>query len=155
MPTCGAGCSRARSADPDRGRGERTMAINRRALLAALLTSVALLGAGATPTLKPKPKATTPAAPVTDENVAERVLSARTAADQRALADYYKARAAAEEPRIAHFDQLFRAYMKLEGKLAEPLQRQCRALLKAARMSKQRYELLAQAHLNLAWEHYQ
>ena len=56
-------------------------------------------------------------APVTDANVAERVLAARSKADQEALYDYYKAKAAAEEPRIAHFDQLFRAYMKLEGKM--------------------------------------
>jgi hypothetical protein len=44
--------------------------------------------------------------------------------------------------------------MRLEGKWAQPMQRQARALLKAARMSKQRYDLLAQAHRTLAWEAY-
>lgn len=132
------------------------MAINRRALLAVLLASAALLGADATPKAKvaAKPKATPQAPPVTDANVAERILSAHSKADQIALADYYKAKAKAEEPRIAHYDQLFRAYMKMEGKVAEPLQRQARSLLKAARMSKQRYELLSQAHRTLAWENY-
>jgi hypothetical protein len=135
----------------------------RAAAIAVALVSVALIGAAATPepggTLPksaratPKPGAAT-TSPVTDANVAERVLSARSKADQEALYDYYKARAAAEEPRIAHFDQLFRAYMRLEGKWAEPMQRQARALLKAARMSKQRYDLLAQAHRTLAWEAY-
>ena len=99
------------------------------------------------------PKATAPkAVPVTDATVAERVLSARTKADEEALADYYKAKAAAEEPRIAHFEQLFRAYMQLGGKKVEPMQRHARSLLKAARMSKQRYELLSQAHRTIAWE---
>jgi len=116
-------------------------------VLATALLSAALVGAGTTP----KPRSTAKAAPVTDANVAERVLSARTRSDNEALAAYYKAKAAAEEPRIEHFDQLFRAYMKLEGRWAEPLQRQARALLKAARMSKQRYLYLAQDHLDQAW----
>ena len=124
------------------------MATCRAVAMACALVSMALLGAGATP----KPRAAPTVAPVTDATVAERVLSARTKADNEALGTYYKAKAAAEEPRIAHFDQLFRAYMKLEGKWAEPLQRQSRALLKAARLSKQRYEYLAQAHFNLAWQ---
>jgi hypothetical protein len=127
------------------------MATNRAALLAAVLLSGALIGAGATP----RPKSAGPTPTVTDANVAERVLSARSRADQLALADYYKAKAAAEEPRIAHFDALFRAYMTLQGKVAEPMQRQARSLLKAARMSKQRYELLAQAHRNRAFEDYE
>src|SRR5262245_50222520 len=127
------------------------MATNRAALLVTLVLSMALVGAVATP----KSKSAGRSVPVTDANVAERVLSAHSRADQLAIADYYKAKAAAEEPRIAHFDALFRAYMKLQGKVAEPLQRQARALLKAARMSKQRYELLAQAHRNRAFEDYE
>ena len=94
-------------------------------------------------------------AAVTDDNLAERVLSARTKEDQLALADYYKAKADGEDPRIDHFEKLFRAYMKMEGKLAEPLQRQSRQLLKAARMSKQRYLLLSAAHRTIAWESYE
>jgi hypothetical protein len=124
------------------------MTIQHTALLAMVLFIAAPAGAGLTP--KPKPTALA----VTDANVAERVLSARTQADQLALADYYKAKAAAEDARVAHFDQLFRAYMKMEGKVAEAYQRQARALLKAARMSKQRYELLSQAHRNRAFEDY-
>jgi hypothetical protein len=102
------------------------------------------------PTRSAQAAGTPAVASVTDDNVADRVLAARTKADHQALAAYYKAKAGAEDPRIAHYDQLFRAYMRLEGKPLEPLQRQARALLKAARMSKQHYELLAQAHLTLA-----
>lgn len=116
------------------------------------LLSVALAGAGGTPKRGGTPGHTPKAAQITAANVAERVLGARTTAEHEALAAFYKAQAAAEEPRIAYFDQLFRAYMKLEGKPVEPLQRHARALLKGARMAKQHYELLAQAHLNLAWE---
>jgi hypothetical protein len=124
------------------------MMIQRTALLAMLLSIAVPAGA------EQKPKAKPTALAVTDANVADRVLSARTKADQLALADYYKAKAATEDARIAHFDQLFRAYMKMEGKVAEPLQRQARALLKAARMSKQRYELLSQGHRTRAFEDY-
>jgi hypothetical protein len=140
------------------------MMTRRAAAIAVTLLTATLVGAETTP--KPgggtpkaggasaKPNGAAKMAPITDANVAERVLSARSKADQEALYDYYKAKAAAEEPRIAHFDQLFRAYMKLAGKWAEPMQRHARALLKAARMSKQRYDLLAQAHRTLAWEAY-
>ena len=107
--------------------------------------------AGKTPVRKP---ATPAAGPVTDANVAERVVSAHDAEDQRALAAYYKAKAAGEEENIVHFDQLFRAYQKLAGKQMEPLQRQARLLLRAARELKERYLLLGQAHFNLAAELY-
>lgn len=132
-------------------------AIDRKPMLTMLLCCFVLIGAGTTPqahVATPKSK-TTPHAMVTDENVAERVLSAHSKEDQLALADYYKAKAEAEDPRIDHFDKLFRAYMKVEGKMAEPLQRQSRQLLKAARMSKQRYLLLSQAHRTIAWETYE
>lgn len=122
-------------------------------VLAAALLIAATVHAAPTPkphrptkvTGTPKPAA------VTDANVVDHVLGARTKADHEALAAYYKAQALAEDSRIAHYEQLFRAYMRLEGPKVEPLQRQARMLLKAARMSKRHDELLAQAHLNLAW----
>jgi hypothetical protein len=120
----------------------------RRRWLVAIAAAALLSSAAATP----KPGTAAKRNPVTDDNVAQRVVSAATRADQEALADYYLAKGHAEEPRIAHYEQLFRAYMQLEGRDAEPLQRQARALLKAARMSKQHDELLAQAHRNRAWE---
>src|SRR5215468_4035790 len=88
----------------------------------ALLVSAVI---AATAVARNTPKPSTPPAranatptqgPVTDANVAARVLAARNKADERALAAYYKAKAAGEDERIAHFEQLLRAYMKLEGK---------------------------------------
>jgi len=118
---------------------------HRRALRAALaVVALGTLGAGAVRTPK--------IVPVTDANVVERIANLRTKYDHLALADYYLAKAHAEEPRMDYYDKLFRAYMRIEGKDAEVLQRQARALLKAARMSKEHYELLAQAHRNRAWE---
>ena len=120
---------------------------------ASVLLSTAVTDAA--PTAKPVHPAKTAgpakAAAVTDANVVDHVLAARTKADHEALAAYYKTKAAAEDPRIAFYDQLFRAYMRLEGPTAEPLQRHARMLLKEARATKRRYELLAQAHLNQAW----
>lgn len=92
----------------------------------------------------------TPGRPVTDATVIARLGGPLTRADELALAQYYRARAEGEAARIAFHDQLFRAYLAMEGKAAEPLQRQARELLKAARESRQHYELLAQAHLHRA-----
>ena len=88
----------------------------------------------------------TPGPPVTDADVLARVRSAATPAEEMALSQYYWRKAAAEAPRIAYYDELFRTYMDLEGKVNEPLQRQARELLKAARETRQHFELLAQAH---------
>jgi len=133
-----------------RRRGSRAVCAS---ALAFLLVAPAAHAAG-TPVPAATPRRGTPSAgPVTDANVAQRVLNARTKADNLALADYYMHKAAAEQSRIDFYDQLFRAYMKLEGKKqVEPLQRHARALLRAARVSKARYELLAQAHRDIAWE---
>jgi len=121
-------------------------------MFAALIAGVPMTArAGASATAAPRSRDSASAHAVSDANVAQRVVAARGKSDQKALADYYTAKAAQQEESIAHFDQLLRAYMKLEGKQMEPLQRHARALLKAARMLKQRYEILAQAHLNLAF----
>lgn len=117
----------------------------RRSLHAGLaIVALGTIGAGAVKTPK--------VVPITDANVAERVANIRTKDDHLALADYFLAKAHAEEPRIDYYDKLLRAYLSIEGKEAEVFQRQARALLKAARMSKEHDELLAKAHRNHAWE---
>jgi len=118
----------------------------RKCLRRGLLAAVALGTIAAGPVKTPK------IVPVTDATVTDRVANLRTKNDHLALADYYAAKAKAEEPRIDYYDKLFRAYLKLEGKDAEVLQRQARALLKAARMTKEHDELLATAHRNQAWQ---
>lgn len=92
----------------------------------------------------------TPGPAVTDATVAERVRHLRTPAEQRALADYYAAKADAEGPRIAFYEQLFRAYNDLEGKEYQPLREQARYLLKAARETRKHLALLATAHRDRA-----
>lgn len=106
--------------------------------LAALLLAVAALAR------------VTPGPVVTDATVAERVRHLQTPAEQMALADYYAAKAAAEESRIAFYDSLLHAYKALEGRDYEPLRVQARAALKAARESRKRLDLLASAHRNRA-----
>lgn len=106
--------------------------------LAALLLAVAALAR------------VTPGPAVTDATVAERVRHLQTPAEQLALADYYAAKAAAETPHIEFYEKLFQAYRDLEGKDYEPLRVQARALLRAARESRKRFDLLATAHRNRA-----
>ena len=92
------------------------------------------------------------AVPVTDATVAARVGAIASKQDHEALADYYRAEAAAADPAIAAQERLMRAYMALNPKLYEALQRDARALLKAARMTKKYYDRLAVAHQRKAWE---
>lgn len=94
----------------------------------------------------------TPGPTVTDATVAERVRSLLTPAEELALADYYAAEADAEEGRIAFYEGLFRAYNDLPGRDYEPMRRQARQLLKAARESREHLDLLASAHRNRALE---
>src|SRR5579862_7853716 len=116
------------------------------ASVASLLVGAATVRGAPTPRAHPSKAATPKAGPVTDANVADRVVAARTTADHNALAAYYTQKASAEASRIAHYEQLLRAYMQLEGKPSQPLQRQARLLLKGARMSQKHYNLLAEAH---------
>ena len=92
----------------------------------------------------------TPGPAVTDSNVAERVRHLRTSAEQLALANYYKDKAASFGARIDFYEGLFRAYEELEGKEYEPLRVQARDLLKAARSTRKHLELLAGAHRDRA-----
>lgn len=108
-----------------------------------VLVIAALAGVGATSTPRPP-------APVTDANVAERVVAAATVADHRALAAYYKEKSLAEGPRIDYFDRLFRSYKQLDVRTYGAMQRQARELLKAARMSRKYFDLLATAHTTMA-----
>ncbi|MGH7785744.1 MAG: hypothetical protein ACRERC_02700 [Candidatus Binatia bacterium] len=92
------------------------------------------------------------AGPVTDATVATRVAEARNKADHQALATYYRAKAAAEEPRILECERVYGAYLKLEGKEWVGLQRQARSLLKGTRLMRKSYLGLADAHQRIAWE---
>ncbi|HEY0302118.1 MAG TPA: hypothetical protein VGC36_12315 [Rhizomicrobium sp.] len=96
--------------------------------------------------------AITPGPTVTDANVIARLGGPLLPADHLALAAYYRAEAKAEEARIEFTDRLFRAYMQLEGKRFEPAKEQARKLLRAARESRKRDDLLAAAHQTLAFE---
>jgi hypothetical protein len=111
--------------------------------LSLLSLAASLLAAAAVARVTPGPV-------VTDATVAERVRHLQTPAEQLALADYYAAEAAAETARIEFYEHLFRAYQALEGRDYEPLRVQARALLKAARESRKRLDLLATAHRNRA-----
>ena len=113
---------------------------------ATLLLGPALIYGSPTPKSRPSKTVAPKPAPVTDANVVDRVVAARNTADHNALAAYYTKKASDEAPRIAHYEQLLRAYMQLEGKPSQPLQRQARLLLKGARMSQKHYNLLAEAH---------
>ena len=113
---------------------------------ASAWTSAALLLALAAPVA-----AAPPAGPVTDANVAARVAEARNKTDHEALAVYYRAKAAAEEPRIVECERLYAAYLALKGKEWIGLQRQARSLLKGVRLMRKAYLDLAQAHQRLAW----
>ena len=94
----------------------------------------------------------TPGPTVTDATVVERVRALRTRSEQMALAEYYAAAADAEVARIEFYERLFRAYNELEGRDYEPLRRQARQVLKAAREMREHLDLLASGHRTRALE---
>jgi len=88
---------------------------------------------------------------VTDANVAEKSVSASTAADHQALAAYFRDKAAEESKKVAmHEDMLAR--MKGHGKPAKNFIPHCNSLIHSARQSQEAYENLAKLHLEIAKE---
>ena len=122
--------------------------VRRLARAALWATGVAIAAiAVAAPAVTPAP-----VTPVTDATVVARVGSILRKQDHEALAAYYRAKAEATVPLIEAQERLLRAYMALDAKAYSAEQRDARALLKAARMTKKHYEQIAVVHQRVAWE---
>lgn len=99
----------------------------------------------------------TPALPVaaadavTDQNVAERAASAKTAADHEALAAYYKAAAAAAAAKVKSHEEMLEATQKA-GRTAPSWKTHCRNWIAAYTKAENEAQSLAAEHERLAKE---
>lgn len=91
------------------------------------------------------------AGPVTDDNVAERLASAQTAADHEALAAYFRAEAAAAGEKVKlHQAMLASATKKVAGKSWVSWELHCNGLIKMYKDAQKEAEGLAAEHEAMA-----
>ncbi len=89
---------------------------------------------------------------VTDDNVTERIATAKTAADHAALASYFRARAEDSAARAKKHEAMLASYKKLDGRPYEIWKTHCESLIASFRASQKDYEKLAAEHQKLAGE---
>ena len=86
------------------------------------------------------------AAEITDENVAEYIGTAKTAADHQALATFFRAKAAEEGQRVKRHEKMLAHYKQGGGKPYIHMIGHCEDIIKTARQLQKDYEMLAAAH---------
>jgi hypothetical protein len=90
---------------------------------------------------------------ITDDNVAERVASAQTAADHEALAAYFDSQAAAAAAKIKlHEKMLTSANQKISGKSAASWEMHCKSMIRSYKEAQKEAEALAEAQRGMAKE---
>lgn len=100
---------------------------------------VAALAIAAAPTAR--------AGAVTDDNVEQALASAKTAADHQALADYFKAKAAAANANVALHERMTKVRHQKEG-----WREHCNKLVAAYKEQAKDYEAMAAEEAKLAAE---
>ena len=90
------------------------------------------------------------AGPVTGDNVAQRVATAKTAEDHEALAAYYRAQAADKAGQVKRHEAMLKSYENVAGTSKEVMRNHCQMLLQSYRRQQEEYEALAQEHERLA-----
>jgi hypothetical protein len=88
--------------------------------------------------------------PITDQNVAERVASAKTAADHQALATFFQAQAAAAGEKVKEHEAMAATSKQLGGKPAQSWAQHCSSLIRSYKTAQKDYEALALEQEKLA-----
>lgn len=86
------------------------------------------------------------AAEITDENVAEHVVTAKTAAEHQALATFFRAKAVEEGERVKRHEKMLAHYKQGGGKPYLHMTQHCEDIIATARKLQKDYEMLAAAH---------
>jgi len=87
---------------------------------------------------------------VTDDTVAERISSAKTASDHEAIAAYYRAEAAAMDVDMKRHEAMLAEYRKLSSETTRIMGGHCKTLISSAQNAKESFEGLAKEHESLA-----
>lgn len=87
---------------------------------------------------------------ITDENVAERTVQAKTAADHQALAEYYQEKVKEAEAQVARHERMINGLRKAAGKSYRSMGRHCRRLIASYSDAAAEYGDLAALHAEMA-----
>ncbi|HSD10338.1 MAG TPA: hypothetical protein VLF14_05105 [Candidatus Binatia bacterium] len=90
------------------------------------------------------------AAEITAANVSQHIADAKTAADHKALAAYFRAEAAEQGERVKMHEAMLASYKKSGGKPYLNMVDHCKALLAESRGLQKDYEKMAELHEELA-----
>ena len=90
------------------------------------------------------------AAEITEANVSQHIADARTAADHKALAAYFRAEAAAQGERVKMHEAMLASYKKGGGKPYLNMVDHCKALLAESRGLQKDYAKMADLHEEMA-----
>ena len=92
------------------------------------------------------------AGPVTEQNVTQRISTAKTAADHQALAAYFKAQAATAAQKVKDHQAMLASFKKIGGKPGQVWESHCQSLIKTYGTQAKDYEKLADEQDTLAKE---
>jgi hypothetical protein len=87
---------------------------------------------------------------VTDDTVAERIASAKTAADHEAIAAYYRAQAAEKAKQVKHHEAMLKSYDNVAGVSKELMRNHCKTLINSYRQEQRAFDALAAEEEKLA-----
>jgi len=87
---------------------------------------------------------------VTDDTVAERISSAKTALDHDAIATYYHAQAAEKAKQVKNHEAMLKSYDNVAGVSKELMRNHCQTLISLYNQPQRAFEGLAAEHEKLA-----
>lgn len=87
---------------------------------------------------------------VTDANVAEAIVAAKTPQDHEAIAAYFRAQAAAQGEKVKLHEAMLKAWEKtVAGRSLENMRKHCNDLIAASRKAQKAYEAMADMHAHM------
>lgn len=92
------------------------------------------------------------AGPVTIDNVGQYIDEAKTAADEEALAAFFKGQAALQAEAAKKHEAMLKSYASTPGKAGELLRHHCQTLIKLLQEQGKMYTDMAEDHEKLARE---
>jgi len=119
-------------------RSERHISTRTALALAALLAVIAAFGG------------TARAQQVTEDNLAQKIETAKTAADHEAIAAFYQAKAAASTEEAKRHEAMLASYKKVGGKMYQAWENHCKSLIQSYNKEAKDYEMLAKEHAKMA-----
>ena len=87
---------------------------------------------------------------VTEDNLAQKIETAKTAADHEAIAAFYQAKAAASTQEAKRHEAMLAAYKKSGGKMYQAWENHCKSLVQSYTKEGKDYEMLAKEHEKMA-----